>query len=414
MQKSPTIWLKLLCFCFLHSSFSLPAADWPQWRGPNRDGHTVETLPASWPAQPRVVWRKAVGHGYAGPVVANDKLLLVAEVGAQETAHLFDAHSGQQLWAVPVGDTYADEFEPGPRCTPLLDGDRAYTQTCKGEFRCLDLKDGATKWRFHFRDYGATWTEEKSGGVGAANRRGNIGSPVIVGDRVIVQVGSADGAGLVAFDKLTGKLLWKSANDLATYSSPIAAQLSGRTQFISATCDGLLAVAPEDGRELWRVPFKTFANRNVLTPLVADDTVYFSSHSTGFRATRISRDGDACKAAELWFNKDIRINLATPVLAQGHFYGHGPTKNFICLEQATGKLKWSQPGFDATAATLTDGHRLLVLNDKGEVLLLAANPERFEELGRFQAAGKTYSHPALADGTLYVRDSRELVAYALK
>lgn len=397
-----------------HWPLVIHAADWPQWRGPNRDGHTGETLPSSFATAPKQLWHIAVGHGYAGPVVVGDRLLLVAEANGQETAHYFEATTGKLLWAVPVGETYADEFEPGPRCVPVLDGDRAYTQTCRGEFRCLNLKDGSTRWQFHFRDYGATWSEKKDGGVGAANRRGNSGSPVVFGDRVLVQVGSAEGAGLAAFDKLTGKLLWKSSADLTTYSSPVLGELAGRPQFVSATCEGLLAVAPEDGRELWRLPFKTYANRNVLTPIIAGDTVYFSSHSTGFRAVQVTRDGDAFKAADAWFNRDVKINLSTPVLVKGHLFGLGPAKNYICLEQATGKLRWSEPGFDAVASTVTDGTRLLVTNDRGEVLLLAANPERFEELGRFQATGKTYSHPALANGVFYLRDSRELTVFALR
>lgn len=410
MRHFPSLKLSLL----LTAATATFAADWPQWRGPQRDGHTSETLPAQFAPDLKARWRQPVGHGYAGPVVDHGQLLLVAEAGGQETAHLFDAATGKLLWTVPVGETYADEFEPGPRCVPVIDGDLIFTQTCRGEFRCLNRRDGTTRWRFHFRDYGATWSEEKSGGIGAANRRGNIGSPVVLGDRVIVQVGSAEGAGLVAFDRLTGKLLWKAENDLATYSSPVAGLLAGRRQFVSATCEGLLAVAPEDGRVLWRVPFKTYANRNVLTPILAGDTVYFASHSTGMRATRITREGDAFKAADTWFNRELKINLSSPVLVAGHLYGLGPTKNYVCVAADTGTVKWSQAGFDAVAATLTDGQRLLVLNDRGEVLLLRANPERFEELARFQACGKTYSHPALADGVLYVRDSRELIAYPLR
>lgn len=392
----------------------LIGADWPQWRGIHRDGYTPEQLPGNFTAAPQQLWQIPVGHGYAGPVVSGDRLLLVAESGNQEAAHWIDTTSGKILWTVPVGETYADEFEPGPRCVPVIAGDLAFTQTCRGEFRCLNLKDGSTRWRFHFRDYGATWSEEKSGGIGAANRRGNSGSPVVFGDRVLVQVGSTNGACLAAFDKLTGRLIWKSAPDLTTYSSPVVGELAGRPHFISATCEGLLAVAPEDGRELWRVPFRTYANRNVLTPIIADDTVYFASHSTGFRAVKVSRDGEILRATEAWLNRDLKLNLSTPVLVGEHLFGLGPTKNFICLERATGKVRWSQPGFDAVASTITDGHRLLVTNDRGEVLLLAANPERYEELGRFQATGKTYSHPAFANGVLFVRDSRNLTAYRLR
>lgn len=403
--------LPLLAFIFLHSSVILSAAPWPQWRGLNRNGHTAEPLPASFSPEPKILWRGRVGHGYASPVVAGGRLALLAEHGDREAAHLFDAATGRLLWRVPVGETYADEFEPGPRCTPLLDGDRLYVQTTRGEFRCLNLADGSTRWRFHFRDYGATWTEVKGGGIGAANRRGNSGSPVIVDDRIVVQVGSEKGACLVAFDKLTGRELWKSQDDLTTYSSLSQGLLAGAPQIVSATCEGLLAVSPRDGALLWRLPFKTGANRNVLTPLLADDTVYFASHTTGLRATKIRRAGDGFTVEDAWFNRQLRINLSTPVLVRGHLYGLGPTKNYLCVDQASGKVAWSQPGFGDAASTVASGDRLLVLADTGEALLLKASPAAYEELGRFQLCGKTYSHPALADGILYVRDSREMVAW---
>jgi outer membrane protein assembly factor BamB len=374
----------------------------------------LDPLPAKFPTQPTVAWRKSIGHGYAAPVVARGKLMVLDDQGNQETAHCLEAANGKELWSVPVGENFTDEFEPGPRCTPLMDGDRVYVQTCRGEFRCLALSDGAVKWRFHFSDYGMVWISDKNYGAGAASRRGNSGSPVIVGDRIIVQIGSADGACLGAFDKFTGKLLWKSQNDLTTYSSLVVGTLAGRQQAITATCEGLLAVAVENGNQLWRVPFKTGANRNALTPILGDDTVIFSSHTTGLRCEHIERADDGLKPVQSWFNRQIKINLATPVAVGGHLYGQGENKNFICVDRTSGKLLWSEPGFGDVTSTITSGKLLLALTDRGEALLLVANSERYEELGRFQAAGKTFSHPAYTDGVLFVRDSRELVAWKLR
>jgi outer membrane protein assembly factor BamB len=396
---------------------ALPAADWPQWRGPARDGFALEPLPGKLPDSPATVWRKSVGHGYAAPVVAAGKLVFLDDAGGQETAHCLEAATGKELWAVAVGENYTDEFEPGPRCTPLIDGDRVYVQTCRGEFRCLAMSDGATRWRFHFQDYGTVWIPDKGNGAGAASRRGNAGSPIIDGDHIIVQIGSAEGACLGAFDKRTGKLLWKSQNDLTTYTSLVIGTLGGRRQAITATCDGLLAVAPEDGTLLWRVPFKTGANRNALTPILGDDTVTFASHTTGLQCQRIvpaGVDSPALKPVEAWFNRQLKINLATPVAVGGHLYGQGENRNFICVDRATGKLAWSQPGFGEVTSTIASGKLLLALSDRGEALLLHANPEKYDEIGRFQACGKTFSHPALADGVLYVRDSRELVGWKLR
>jgi outer membrane protein assembly factor BamB len=402
----------LVCLSLLVCGVSL-AADWPGWRGVRRDGHSTDPLPSSLAESPKPLWKKAVGHGYSGPVVVGSKLVFLDDSSGEETARCLDTATGQDIWTKPFGESFKDEFEPGPRCTPLVDGDSVFVQSCYGEFACLALQDGAKRWRFNFRDYGMFWVKEKGASTGAANRRGNSGSAVVDGDRIIVQVGSPEGACLVALDKHTGKELWKSQNDLTTYTSLVAGTLGGRHQAVTATCDGLLGVDVRDGSLLWRVNFKTGANRNVLTPVIDGDTVTFASHTTGLRRIRIEPDGEGVKPVEAWFNRDVKINLATPVLVAGHFYGHGPNKNFICVEAATGSVKWSEPGFDQYASTIASGGRLLILSDAGEALLIAANPEKFEELGRFQACGKTFSHPAFSKGVLYTRDSRELAAWPL-
>lgn len=413
----PALSMRLACSgAVLASSLACidaPAADWPGWRGVRRDGHSTDALPSTLDSSPKPLWKKAVGHGYSGPVIVGSKLIFLDDSSGQETARCMDAATGKEIWTKQIGESFKDEFEPGPRCTPLVDGNSIFVQSCYGEFTCLALTDGAKRWGFNFRDYGMFWVKEKGASTGAANRRGNSGAPVVDGDRIIVQVGSPEGACLVAFDKATGKQLWKSQNDLTTYTSLVSGTLGGRHQAITATCEGLLGVDVRDGSQLWRLNFKTGANRNVLTPVLDGDTVTFASHTTGLRRLRIEPDGDGVKAVETWFNRDLKINLATPVLVAGHFYGHGPDKNFICVEAATGAVKWSETGFDQYASTIASGGRLLILSDAGEAILTAANPAKFEELGRFQACGKTFSHPAFANGVLYTRDSRELAAWPL-
>jgi len=402
--------LGLLLSAPIPLTLSLRGADWPQWRGPDRTGRTTHPLPGSLPASVTPLWRLPLGHGYAGPVLGSGTLVVLDDSGGQETAHALDPRTGARRWSAALGDTYVDEFEPGPRCTPVIFEDRLYAQTARGEFRCLRLADGQTLWRTNFKDLGMVWNPERNTGIGAANRRGNTGSPLVTRDRVLVQVGSPNGASIVAFEPRTGRVLWKSQDDLTAYTSPVLAEIAGRPQFITATCNGLLALAPEDGRFLWRVPFRTLANRNVLTPIVLGDTVYFASHSTGLRAVRIRRDGDGFKAAEMWLNPKLRLNLSTPVALDGYLYGLGASKDFVCVDTRDGSVAWSQAGFGDVAATLVSGSRLLVLTDLGELLLLAASPSRYEELGRVQVTGKTYVHPAYSDGVVYVRDPRELQA----
>lgn len=389
-------------------------ADWPDWRGPRRDGHTSETLPMTLPASPKPIWHRAVGHGYAGVVVSADRVIFADDIGGRETVHALRLTDGEPLWSTPVAAVWNDEFEPGPRCTPVVANGRVFFQSNQGEFVALDVTTGKRLWGFSFTDYGMVWLPNRQSPVGAATRRGNTGSPAVRGERVVVQVGSTNNASLCAFHTGDGRLLWRSQNDLASYSSPIIATLAGVEQVVTATCDGLLAVALADGRLLWRVPFKTGANRNVLTPIVEGDTITFASHTTGLRRVRVTADGSGQKVSEEWLNPQIRINLSTPVLVADHFYGMGPAKNYVCVDRVTGEVAWSEAGFDAVTSTLTDGKQLLMLRDDGEARLLSADPQKYRELGRFQACGRTFSHPAWADGRLYVRDSREISVFALK
>jgi outer membrane protein assembly factor BamB len=374
-----------------------------------------ETLPKQLPAEPKLLFRRSIGSGHAGPVVASRRLVFLDNEGERETAHCLDFPSGRPLWSAAYDELYADEFGSGPRCTPLIDDDRVYVQSCQGEFRCLNLADGKTRWRFHFRDYGTVWIPDRNSGGGAASRRGNTGSAVVDGHRVVVQVGSTKGASLVAFDKVNGNLLWKSQDDLTTYSSLAVGTLAGQRQVIAATCEGLLALAVEDGGLLWRQPFKTRANRNVLTPLVDGDDVLFAACSIPLNRQRImARDG-TFQPTGIWTNGTLTINLVTPTLAGQHLYGIGAERSqrYVCVNARTGELAWTKSGFGEVASTFTDGLRLLLLTDNGECLLLAADPVRYHELGRFQAVGKTFAHPAYSAGILVARDARELVAFDL-
>jgi outer membrane protein assembly factor BamB len=392
---------------------SLVAADWPQWRGPHRDGQALEPFPSELPTAPTPLWKHSLRHGYASPVVVSNGVVVMDESDGEEIVQMLDTGTGATRWVASIGPVFTDEFEPGPRCTPLVEGDRVYVQSALGEFRCLALADGSVRWRFHFGDYGMRWVTDRASNIGAASRRGNAGSAVIDGDRILVQVGSTNAASIVAFDKRSGRELWRSQNDLTCFTSPVIGKLAGRLHFVTATCEGLLALDPADGTLLWRVPFKTGANRNVLTPVLTEDTVYFASHTTGLRATRIRATDKGVTADEAWLNRDARINLSSPVVFGDHLYGLGARKDFICVNRTSGALAWSQPGFGEVASTLASGDRLLILTDLGELCLLAADPAKYRELGRFQACGKTFSHPAYADGVLYVRDPRELKAYRL-
>ncbi len=393
----------------------LPASDWPQWRGPTRTGHALMTESiARLPKELTPLWRITVGAGHSGPVVSGRVLVYLDEDGAREVAHAIDTATGRELWKADYAERAKDEWGAGPRATPLIDGDRVYVQAMNGEFRCLNLKDGSVRWQTSYgADFGAKFMGMAAGeGNGTATRRGNSGSGVIDGSRIILPVGGTKGSSLVCFDKLSGKVLWKSGNDEAAYSSFMVSTITGVRQVVALTAEALLGAKVETGEILWRVPLKTAAKRHAASPVIIDDQVVVNSHTFGTRSFRIEKDTGGIKAAEAWANAALKINLASLVHLNGHLYGQGAAKDFVCVDAATGELKWSQAGFGLGkkdyASTIAVGDKLLALTEDGTLLLVAANSAKYTELGRVQVCGSTWSFPALADGRLYVRDGRTL------
>jgi len=394
-------------FLMLASLASVGAGDWPQWRGPQRTGHAAPEaqVPTALPGEPKVLWRLDIGGGFSSPVLAAGKLVYLDAQDGKEVAHLLDSRTGKELWRVPYAEMFADEWGPGPRSTPILEGDRVYVQSCKGEFRCLNLADGKVMWGVSFeKDFGVTFLGPAVN-AGSARHRGNDGSGVIDGDRIFLPVGSSDGASLVCFDKRTGKILWKTQNDEAAYSSLLIATLAGVKQVVYFSGDALMGVAPGDGKLLWRVPLKTHAKRHAATPIIFGDSVIVNSHTIGLVCTRITKDGDALKASPGWADKDLKINISTPILVDHFLYSQGAGKNFICVDAADGKVMWSKEGFaEGYSAAIALGKHLLVQTDRGELIMQAPNSSHYTELGRAQVCGKTWSHPAYSDGNLYVRE----------
>jgi outer membrane protein assembly factor BamB len=396
------------------------AGDWPQWLGPQRDGHAAADSPSVEKLAPelKVLWRKRIGGGFSSPVVAGGKLVVFDENGRDEVAHLLDSRTGAEIWSAAIGGVYRDEWGAGPRSTPVIDGDLVFVQSCRGEFRCLNLATGSVLWGVSFeKDFGVKFLGSKAD-EGTAARRGNNGSPLVDGDAVIVPVGSTNGATLVCFDKRTGKILWRAGQDEAAYSSPMVATLAGVKQVVAFTADALMGVEREHGTILWRVPLRTDAKRHAATPVIWGDTVIVNSHTIGLVATKIVRQGRGLRAVPLWANKALKINLSTPVRVGDYLYDQGPGQTYICADARTGQTQWQAPGFGArgteNSSTIVLGQNLLVLTDEGELVLIAARSDHYTELSRVQACGKNWNFPAFAVGRLYVRDTRELICYDLR
>lgn len=406
-----TVFLFLICW-----SCSAGAGDWPQWLGPTRNNRVSlkEPVPEKIPAEPKPLWQIKIGGGFSSPVVAGNKVVYSDENGEKEILHLLDATTGKESWQTVVADRYEDEWGAGPRSTPFIEGNRVFVQSCNGEFRCLDLANGKLVWSVNFeKDFGVKFVGSK-GGEGTAARRGNNGSGLVHGDTVIVPVGSTKGASLVCFDKSTGKVFWKSGNEEAAYSSLQVASFGGVEQVIALMADSLMGIDCKTGKGLWQVPLKTGAKRHAATPVISGENVIVNSHTFGMVAFKIVKLENLFSATELWRNKQMKINVATPALINGFLYSQGPAKNFVCINANTGELKWSQAGFgreNSSVVVLRD--KLLILTDDGELVFIAASPEKYNELGRTQICGKNWNFPAYASGKYYVRDARQLSCYEL-
>lgn len=402
------------------------ASDWPGWRGPQRDGHVPPgvKVPATLPREPRSVWRMKIGDGLASPVVAGGKVFYLDNQESKETLHALDRDTGRELWRTPIDDVFKDsQYAPGPRCTPLVDGDRIYAQSSKGLLYCLSAADGKVKWSLNYtQDFNAVFIGERGLAQGG-HRHGFTASPWVDGSRLIVTVGDTNGAGIVCLDKLDGKVLWKSQNDRAANAAPITALIGGSEpkQVLAFTVEGLIGLNLQNGELLWRVPLTSTYGRHVSTPVVVGNLAIVGSHMRGTIGAELTRDaGNGQWSAPVkWETKEHTLNFASPVAVGEYLYGLGPTKNIFCLEAKTGRGMWSKTGLISTsaekahAAFVVVGNNVLLLTDTGELLLFAADPAEFKELGRAQVCGANWCNPAYAEGKLFLRDAKELVCVEL-
>jgi outer membrane protein assembly factor BamB len=398
-------------FSFLALALTLLAAgpaaalDWPQFRGVNRDGVSAETgLLRSWPAEgPRVVWRRPIGEGYSGVSVAGDRVYTMDSDGAAEYVVALEAGGGREVWRVPAGPKLIDDMGNGPRTTPTLDGGMVYAMGSHGRLVALKAADGSKVWEVDlpqaFGGKRPTW--------------GYSGSPLIDGDLLILEAGGKD-RGVVAFEKATGKVRWGALDGDAAYSSPVVMTIGGVKQYVVPRRAGPQTVSfTPDGAVLWThpAPFSVIASALFIPP----DKVYVSGgDDAGAVLVRIRTEGGKATVEELWKTRIMKNHFNNAVLVGDHLYGFD-NATFKCLSVATGEPAWAQRGLGKGSLLVADGNLLIVLSDKGELLLVEAAPAEYRELARFQVMeGKAWTAPTLANGRLYLRDQDEIVALEMK
>jgi len=413
---SPAPNLPFLLFAWVAVTLTLRAQDWPQFLGPNRNGSTIGTnLASTWPKEgPPVVWQRKVGQGFAGPVVSGGRLVLFHRMDDREVVECLDANSGKELWKGEYATRYVDMMghDPGPRSTPAVSGAQAFTFGAEGMLCCWSLADGRKQWSVDAKkDFGA-----RQGFFGLAC------SPLVEGNAVIVNVGGRGGAGIVAFDKASGNVLWKATDDEASYASPVAATIGGKPIAFVLTREALEAFNPADGKPVFHYPWRPSMHASVsgATPLVIGDQIFISAcYDTGATLLRFKE----AAPERLWSSEDaLSCHYATPVHRDGFLYGFDgradpgfdPPPSLRCVELKTGKVRWSEGSLKPGTVSLA-GDRLLVLTGSGELLLAPATPDGFKPLARAQILGlEVRAHSALADGLFYARSKDKLVCVDLR
>jgi outer membrane protein assembly factor BamB len=386
------------------------AEDWPNWRGPRHDNVSTETgLIKTFPASgPKVLFDRPIPGGWSQPSISKGKLFITTEDQKQEVVLCLDPRTGQQLWDFRYACDYDrvtnldQRFKSGPRSTPTVDGDRLYTLGTTGILHCLNVADGKPVWRKDFLEM----TGDKCPEVGYTH------SPLVSGELLFVHPGGQKGGSLAALNKKDGRVVWKSENDVLGYSTPLLVQHEGKPQLIYFTGTGAVAVTPDAGKVLWRYPWKTAFDLNVATPIYKDGQVFISSNYGHGAAMLRIQPGPEPK--EVYLTKAMQNWFTSSILYKDHLYGLNDNR-LTCLDWATGTMKWDQTGLGRGGLLIADG-QLVILSERGEVVLADATPASFTERARWKSPMKApcWTSPVLSNGVLYLRNQEQLIALDMK
>ncbi len=403
----------------------VPAADWPQFRGVNRDGFWNETgLMKRFPEEGlKIRWRRPVGRGWASPVIAKGRVFVfdvqLAKPEARERIQRFDEATGEILWAFDYEETYPEwafipEHGGGPASTPAVDDGRVFAVGCNGKVHCLSVEDGSPVWKRDLRD---------SHEIRDLQCRP---SPLVDGDKVIVFTGARPGASVVAFDKRTGRELWKALDDRVSNSSPVIVEAGGARQLIVWTDDSLASLNPATGAVWWREPMTTSNNDSIPTPVVQGNRLLVSG-------LMLELESGRPEAKVLWpgthpVTKRILSNTSTPVLDGDHVYSAKSNGELVCLAAATGKLVWAtntvtEIGNGAGINITWSPEAAWLFNDRGELIRAQLTPEGYREEARAKLIEPTapfgrkffaWAPPAYANGCVFVRNGEVVLCASLK
>jgi len=399
----------LLTLLLIGNTF-LKAENWPQFLGPRRDGsYQGKALPLWHADGPKEIWQKSIGAGFAGPAIADGKLILFHRINNEETVECLEASTGKPLWRAAYPADYVDDFrfDNGPRAVPSIAKGKVFTHGAHGKIHAWDLKTGKKIWALDAR----TRFKANKGFFGFAC------SPLVVKDTLLLNIGGNNGAGIIGLDATNGKLRWQATDEAASYASPILTYINNQTHALFFTRKGLVSLNPSNGKihfsQHWRPSMN--ASVNACTPIAAGNLVFIST-SYGKGATVLSID--ETKTKTLWSgDNSMSCHYSSCVTLDGYLYGfHGRQEagaSLRCVELKTGRVLWNQPGLRSGTLTLAN-KEILVLTERGELVRIAASPKNYTVLQRSKVTREEVrAFPALAHGRFYFRGEKKLICIDL-
>jgi outer membrane protein assembly factor BamB len=406
----------------LAAACSLRAADYPQWRGPGRDGISKDTgLLKQWPEDgPRLLWKvDKLGGGYSTPAVANGKIFVCIDKGGKEGkeyAVALDVKNGQEIWSTELGKVGPNQLMkyPGARSTPTVDGGNVYCLGSDGDLACLDVANGTVKWKKNYKaDFG-----------GKAGMWAYSESPLVDGE-VVIGTPGGEKAALVALNKNTGAVVWQCtvpsldkniAGEPAGYASIIIAQTGGVKQYVQFLHDGVVGVDAKTGKFLWRDSRAKDIAANIPTAIFHDGYVFSGGGRTSGALVKLTAADGGVEAKPIYLEKKLATGIGGAIRLGDHLYLSG--NGLVCAEFATGKVLWQDKSVGAASLCYADGHLYLHAHRDGTVALVEASPAAYKEKGRFTptevTANKAWTYPVVANGRLYIRDQDVLCCYDVK
>ena len=387
-----------------------PAAagtDWPQWRGPKRDGTVDAALPVRWPVALTKRWEIQVGAGHASPVVSGNRVVVIARESDQEIVRAIDVASGKEIWRAAYPAPYsvnpaARSHGPGPKSTPAIAGGRVFTFGIGGILSAFDLASGALLWRVP--------------APAVLPEYGTAMSPLVDGESVIAHVGGAGNGALTSFDAATGKPRWQWTGDGPGSGSPIVATLGGVRQVIAQTQKLLVGLDASTGMLLWQMPFTTEFDQNAFTPVVFQDLLIVGGLDWPLTAIRPKRADGKWIVETAWTNAQAPMFMSSPVLIGETIYGLTTRGRgqFVAVHAASGRTLWNTQGREGENASMLGSRSwLLASTTDGNLVVARANPEKYEEVRRYQVASSAlWAHPAITGNAIIVKDVDKVICWS--